>query len=189
MDPMSNYGPPSRPGRNPLFPFDPTAPDSDMYMPPSKSARRIMLAQQAREKYLLQARRLVMIVGAVTIVGNIILFATAGMRARVISPSQHEIETLIVGARLAYALSAVIGLALVGLAFWVYTRPVRATVIGLLLYIAGNVLSFLLNPANLVVAVLIEIFLVPVLAKAVHSALAAERERAAEEQYAAGVVI
>ena len=48
MDPFSNsYGPPSRPGRNPLFPFDPNAPDSDMYIPPSKIAHRIMLAQQA----------------------------------------------------------------------------------------------------------------------------------------------
>lgn len=176
MNPFSNdYGPPSRPGRNPLFPFDPTAPESDMYMPPAKYARRVLLAQQARERYLRQSRLLLLATGALTLGGSVVLFLSERGRT----------DTAASGL---YGSGVVFGLLFLVLGVLVRSYPVLTTLAGLLLAIADTVLFLALKPGGLVLLICIKVLFLVALAQAVRAAVASERERAREVEFSQGII-
>ena len=71
--------------------------------------------------------------------------------------------------------SILIGVVFVPLVILVKAYPVRTTVIGLVLYVGGTLLGFVFNPVNLGAAVIVKLLLVAGLVKAVHAAVASER--------------
>ena len=71
-----------------------------------------------------------------------------------------------------------LGVVFIVLGVLVYKIPVVATVLGLVLYVGAAILFGLFDPASLVSGIIIKIFIVIGLVKAVQSAIAYQKEMA-----------
>jgi len=154
------------------------------------------LAQAARGKQLNQARGILLFVGILTIIVNgIFLFLlpsqikqgidkeTADARAKGMVVDQAKLEgienqALVTG----YAIQGIaiaLGVVFVILGLIIKMFPVPVTVIGLVLYVLANIGFGILDPTTLARGAIFKIIIVVALAKAIQSAIAYERERAA----------
>lgn len=154
------------------------------------------LAQSARSKNLSTARWVLIIVGVLTCGVNLLMLVNvaneadraieaervkAGPGAFIDPVKGKEVkETIIRFGQLLYGGSIVLGLVFIGLGLAVYQIPVAATVLGLILYIGGNLAFAALDPSNLARGLIVKIIIIVALVKAVQAAVAYERERREE---------
>ena len=155
------------------------------------------LAQSARKTSLKQARVILFVVGGLTILANTFLFFNVENEARnaikaeaanlgpgmVIDPVKaREVEETIVRiGRLIYGGTVFLGVVFVVLGFAVHKAPVACTVTGLVLYIAAIAVFAVLEPLTIVQGIIIKIFIILAMVKAVQAAVAYEREAKAEK--------
>lgn len=147
------------------------------------------LAQSAREKQINTARAILFIIGALTIVANIIfLFVAQGQIDDLIRkagadprnvPPQMQLQVSAIRL-LNYCISG--GFALMGVVFIVLGAlvrkyPVPCTITSLVLYIAGGIVTALIDPTSIGAGWLLKIIIIVALVKAIQAALASEREK------------
>jgi hypothetical protein len=155
------------------------------------------LAQSARIKNLRVARWILIILGALTTIGNAILFVNAPKEVEdaireeygSVDPSStidpYELQmidegrtTALLILRSIYGGMCALGITFIALGVLVYRIPVIATVLGLILYIGIQLVMVVLtgNPIVLVKGWLIKIVIIAGLAKAIQAAIAWQRE-------------
>ncbi|MSR32059.1 MAG: hypothetical protein EXR99_11185 [Gemmataceae bacterium] len=149
------------------------------------------LAQAARGKTLGTARGILIFVGVLTAVVNLAGFFMAEKSAqeaidmeikglpRGNVPPEILAEAKATYIKIIYLISgATVGLGVVFiiLGIFIYQIPVVATVLGLVLYLGGNLVFGFLDPATFVKGVIIKILIVVGLVKAVQSAIAYQKE-------------
>jgi hypothetical protein len=153
------------------------------------------LAQSARTKNLNSARWILIAIGVLTLGLNLFMFFNVTSEAdkfiegerknlapgTVIDPvkAAEAKETIINYGRLIYGGGAALGLVFIVLGIVVYQVPVVATVLGLVLYIGGNLAFAALEPESLARGIIIKVIVIVGLFKAIQTAVAYERERRA----------
>jgi hypothetical protein len=174
------YSPTRSPGRH--YPEDPDVP----------SAPRLgSLAQKARGKQLGQARAILIVIGILTVIFNLI--DLVALHSQVSQLPAQALNTGFVVFAYGLDLSLIaLGILFVVFGVIIYRFPVPVTVLSLVLYILGTLVTFGLiaavNPAGLGAmgfGIIIRIAIIVGLVKAVQSALAYERERREQDEYGA----
>jgi len=130
------------------------------------------LAQSGRKQHLKSARTTMFVIGAITIVANVVL-ALLAEKAPGVAP--EDIRAVQISG---FAFAG-LGLVFVVLGLLIYSAPVACTVLALILYIGGWAISGLGNPAMLANGLIIKIIIVVYLVKAIQAAVAYQREEAA----------
>ncbi len=159
------------------------------------------LAQKARGKQLKQARGILFVIGALTVLANgAFLFMTPSLVQREIDKEviqqggPQQVDPLLVEqARnemlaLNYAINGLfLGLGVLFLIFGalVYRFPLAMTITSLVLYLLATVLMALLNPASLASGAIWRILFIVALAKSIQSAHAYEKENRLQTEYEA----
>lgn len=158
------------------------------------------LAQSARVGHLRSARITLFIVGGLTLLVNGFMFINAS--AEVDAEINKQIQAAGPGAmvnqaelavikkqainqiQVIYGGAAALGLAFILLGIFIYVAPVPIVVTGLILYIAGNAIFALIDPANLGRGIVMKALVVILMAKAVQAAIAYQKETAAAKREA-----
>ncbi len=192
---FSDQPSPHDPGRDEGYTTEPrrrqTPDDLDDAGPP----RLDSLAQKARGKELNNAKRILIVVGVLTVILYGIQLAmvrsevekevdkqvlAAGGMART-GVNQAQLRALVDQAMvIAYVILGVfIGLGCLFVIFGliVHLYPIPVTILSLVLYLLGSILPALLAPETLLYGIIFKIIIVVALAKAVQAAIAYERER------------
>ena len=155
------------------------------------------LAQSARTKQLKTVRGILYFVGIVTVIVNLALVIFAdkwvdmsieeelkGLRDQHMIIDQAKLaefkEQAVRSTRLVNGVAVIIGAVFIGCATMVYTYPVPATVISLVLYLGSAAVYGVLDPTTLARGWILKILIVVALFKAVQAALAYESERKAD---------
>ena len=162
--------------------------------PPSSMAGLGNLAQSARGKELKSARVIMFVIGALSIAANLFFFSSAekdvqteidkeiaklGPGFEVDQEAVAALKTQAVGAaRLINGGGMVLGMVFIACGLLVQKHPVPATITALALYLAGVAVFGLLNPASIASGIIIKIFVVIGLFKAVQAAIAYQKELA-----------
>jgi hypothetical protein len=155
------------------------------------------LAQSARGKELKSARVIMFVIGALSIAANLMFYSSAeqdvqkeidkeiaklGPRFVVDQEKVAVIKKQAVGtAHLINGGGIVLGMIFVACGLLVQKHPVPTTITALALYLAGVAIFGLLNPASLASGIIIKVFVVIGLFKAVQAAIAYQKELAAAE--------
>lgn len=163
--------------------------------PPSGMAGLGNLAQSARGKELKSARTIMFFIGAVSVAVNMFVFSSAegevqkeidtevaklGPGFEVDQDKVTALKSQAVGAtRLISGGGMVLGIVFVACGLLVQRHPVPATITALALYLASMAIFGLVNPASLASGLIIKIFIVVGLFKAVQAAIAYQKELAA----------
>jgi hypothetical protein len=147
------------------------------------------LAQSAREKQINTARGILIAIGVITIVVNIIMLfivhgqidesiRKVGVDPRNVPPAmQLQVATArLIGYGITGAFVAM-GAAFIILGALVRKYPVPCTIISLVLYVGGTVVTAILDLRNIGAGWLLKIIIIVALVKAVQAALASEREK------------
>lgn len=134
----------------------------------SKPSKLGSLTQSGREKKLNQARTILIVIGAITIIANI---AVAAMLLKQAPGNEGAIL-------LATVPFIFLGILFVIFGFLVKKYPVPITITSLVLYIAAWLISALQDPAMLAQGIIIKIIIIVALAGAVKTAIAYEKEKA-----------
>lgn len=143
------------------------------------------LAQSARQSSLKQARVILIVVGVLTILVNLFGLMNIDNEIREVQRQHPGIvisEEVVRVARLIYIGSAGLGVVFVILGITVYSAPLVCTVTGLVLYLGGIAVFAVLEPESIIRGIIIKIFIIIGLVKAVQAAAAYEREVKAERQ-------
>jgi hypothetical protein len=150
------------------------------------------LAQSARAKQLKTARAIMIIVGVLTIAFNGFMFVNTHnevdqvvqkqiqeLHAKGMMEVQASVEEfrhrVTLFCQMIYGATVALGVIFVILGIMVYTYPVPATVLGLVLYIGAAAIFAFLNPASLVQGVILKIIVVVALVKSIQAAVAYQR--------------
>ncbi len=154
------------------------------------------LGQSARSKQLKTARVTLIVVGVLTILANLFMVVSAERvveeavqkELRDIPPAQidrlklSELKSkavnnlqLISGAFLA------VGFVFIALGLLVNHAPVATTATGLILYLGGWATSAVLDPSMLVQGLLLKIFIIAAMVRALKAAIEYQKEQAAAE--------
>ena len=145
------------------------------------------LAQSARMKQLKSARMILIFVGVVTVALNGFLYVQAEemvnneirnlqMQGITIEGDVNQIRDQAVKmTRLIHGGTVGLGVVFILLGVAVRSFPVPATVLGLVLYLGGIAVFAAINPASLLQGIIIKIFFIVCLFKAVHSAIGYQR--------------
>ena len=145
------------------------------------------LAQSARMKQLKSARMIWIFVGVVTVALNGFLYVQAEemvnneirnlqMQGYVIEGDVNQKRDQAVKmTRLIHGGTVGLGVVFILLGVAVRSFPVPATVLGLVLYLGGIAVFAAINPASLLQGIIIKIFFIVCLFKAVHSAIGYQR--------------
>lgn len=152
------------------------------------------LSQAARGKTLGSARIILILVGLLTIGANGFLFYTAEKQAD--TAIQVEIKKLAPGmvadqqkvaeaktqivkvVKLVAGGTIVLGVIFIALGVVVYKIPVVATVLGLVLYVGATIIFGLVDPSSMVRGIIVKVFIVVGLVKAVQTAIAYQKDLA-----------
>jgi len=153
------------------------------------------LTQAARKKELKTAKGILIVVGVLTLLFNLGFVVMA--ESAVDSEIKKEIKALnqrglvadpvavekirqqsVRLTQLVNGAGALLGAVFIGLGFAVKTYPIPATVLGLVLYVAGIAIFGFINPASLFQGIIFKILVVVALAKSIQAAIAYEREKA-----------
>ena len=145
------------------------------------------LAQSARLKHLNQARWILIIVGI--IIAGFNAFELANLRAQfnaevrkknLVIVNQAEVEKLLDIVRMIFIAAIALGVLFIVLGLLVKTYPVPTTIAGLVLYVLYVVCSLAVDPENIGKGLIIRIFLVVALVRAVQAAFAYQKDLQAE---------
>jgi len=163
--------------------------------PPAGMAGLGDLAQSARGKELKSARTIMFFVGALSVAVNMFVFSSAegdvqkeidkevGKLGRGFVVDQEKVAALksqaVAATRLISGGGMVLGMIFVACGLLVQKHPVPATITALTLYLASMAIFGLINPASLASGLIIKIFIVVGLFKAVQAAIAYQKELAA----------
>ena len=177
--------PPARPERAPVAFGAPTSPSA---------ARLGNLAQAARGKELKNARAIMLFIGIISILANGYFFSAAASNVQkeidkellklgptfVVDPVKlAEVKSQAVRTTRLIAFGGlVLGGIFVACGLLVERHPVPITVTALALYLGGNAIFGMLNPASLGAGLIMKIFIVAGLFKAVQAAIAYQKELA-----------
>lgn len=153
------------------------------------------LAQSARGKELKSARTIMFFVGVLSVAVNMFVYSSAegevqkeldkevaklGPGFEVDDEKMAEVKDQAVGAtRLISGGGMVLGMVFVACGLLVQRHPVPATITALALYLGSMAIFGLVNPASLASGLIIKIFIVVGLFKAVQAAIAYQKELAA----------
>jgi hypothetical protein len=153
------------------------------------------LAQSARGKELKSARVIMFVIGALSMAANLMFFSSAEQDVQkeidkevaklgpgfvVDQEKVAELKKQAVGtAHLINGGGVVLGMVFIACGLLVQKHPVPATITALALYLAGVAIFGLLNPASLASGIIIKVFVVIGLFKAVQAAIAYQKELAA----------
>jgi hypothetical protein len=164
------------------------APDA---APPSSMAGLGNLAQSARGKELKSARTIMFFVGVLSVAVNMFVFSSAEETVQTeiakLGPGFEadpekiaELKNQAVGStRLITGGGMVMGMIFVACGVLVKRYPVPATITALALYLSSMAIFGLLNPASLASGLIVKIFIVVGLFKAVQAAIAYQKDLAA----------
>jgi len=152
------------------------------------------LAQSARSGQLKGARSIMLVVGVMTALLNGFFFfvADSTVQAEIDKEIKALPATMVVdqarvqevkeqavrATRLINGGGLVLGLVFVACGLLVRRHPVPVTITGLALYLGGNAIFGLLNPASLASGIVVKVFIVVGLFKAVQAAIAYQKELA-----------
>jgi hypothetical protein len=155
------------------------------------------LAQSARGDQLKSARTIMLFVGIMSVVVNLFFYASAEQNVQ--TEIDKEIKKLPAGfvadpvkiqevkgqaVRAAHLINgggAFLGIVFIVCGVLVHTYPVPTTITALVLYLGGNAVFGMLNPQSLASGLIVKVFIVVGLFKAVQAALAFQKELAAEK--------
>ncbi len=154
------------------------------------------LSQSVRKQSLRNARRILIFIGAMTVLFNVFMLAqsesevreaiSAELRSQGISDAQVDhtkLEearaTALRLTRLIYAGTMGLGLVFIALGVMIYRAPVAITVTGIVLYVASNIVFALLDPTSLVRGAIIKIIIIVAMGKAISAAVAYQRSEIA----------
>lgn len=152
------------------------------------------LAESARRKELKTARGILFFIGVVTILANAVF---AGMAKSMVDDAidkelrELQAQGLVLddaaveeartsGFRAAVTANLIgigIGILFIAFGIFVYQKPVPITIAALVIYIGANAAYGLLDPTTLLKGLIIKIFIVAALFKAVQAAIASEKEK------------
>lgn len=146
------------------------------------------LAKSARHKHLNQIRATLFVIGALTILVNI--FAMINLRSEVqkeldlqapqaggMKPANPQfVEAAVLIGYVINGAFCLMGALFVLFGFLVKLYPVPITIISLVLYILGALVSVVLNPASLVVGIVVKVIIIIAFVKAIQTAIAYQRE-------------
>jgi hypothetical protein len=183
--------PPARPERAPVALGAPTSPSA---------ARLGNLAQAARGKELKNARGIMLFIGVISILANGYFFTAAASNVQeeldkelgklgptfVVDPvklAQVRSQAVRTTRLIAFG-GMLLGGIFVACGLLVERHPVPITVTALALYLGGNAIFGMLNPASLGAGLIMKIFIVVALFKAVQAAIAYQKELAATAEAA-----
>jgi hypothetical protein len=171
-----------------------------------KSSQLGSLSQSARTGQLKQARVILIVVGVLTIAFN--LFFLLGAEAQVNRALDGEVrklqgqgmmidqqklqeirENAVRLTQIVSGATVLLGFVFVVLGIVVYSIPVPATVLGLVLYVGAVAIFGVLEPTTLAHGWLFKILIIVGLFKSVQAALAYQREKQAAEAAAFGTTI
>ncbi len=154
------------------------------------------LAQSARGKELKSARWIMLIIGVLSVLVNMFVFSSAegevqkeidkevaklGPGFEVDEAKVAEIKSQAVGAtRLISGGGAVLGLVFIACGILVQKHPVPTTITALALYLASMAIFGLINPSSLAQGLIVKLFIVVGLFKAVQAAIAYQKELAGD---------
>jgi hypothetical protein len=189
-DPFAN---PPHDATNPYR--SPTSENKPSALPPLQSGLG-SLGQEARLKNLNTAKWIMIVVGILTIGSYVFQYTTV---EKVIDEAfakelqkqglaRHQVDqaaynqardTALLAARVICMVFIGIGFLYIVMGLLVKKYPVPLTIIGLLIYVGSVLLFAVLDPISLVQGIIIKIFIVIGLIKAVQAAIAYERERKA----------
>lgn len=153
------------------------------------------LAQSARMKHIKSAKTVLVVVGILTIIVSIGLYAMAESTVqsqidgelRTLGPGMVVDQTLLAqvkadalsAQRFGALLAVAEGVVFLLLGLNVHKAPVPLTATGLILYIADYAIGGVLDPTYLIKGIIIKIIIVVCLFKALNAAIAYEREKRA----------
>lgn len=156
------------------------------------------LSQSARKSSLKGARGILIFLGAATMLANLALVIFAESYADSIIENERRnlppgmvLDPAAVEVARADIIKAVrvsgLGFAAVGVLFLIgavkiYDYPVPITVISLVLYLGGNAVTAMFDPAMVAQGFILKIIIIVALGKAISTALAYERERKSSDQ-------
>lgn len=158
------------------------------------------LAQTARMKHINTAKGWLYVIGILTMVLSVVIFASAAQSVQ--TQIDKELRDLGPGVEVDHAKLAVLqgqavastrfgaglgfleGAVFVLLGAFVRRAPVAMTASGLILYIADYAIGTVLDPTYLVKGIVVRIFVIVCLVKALKAAIACERERRIAETVA-----
>jgi hypothetical protein len=138
-------------------------------------------------KQLKSARMILIFIGVVTVAMNAFFYTQAEdmvnneirnlqMQGFVIEGDVNQIrDQAVKRARLIHGGMVGLGVVFILLGVAVKSFPVPATVLGLVLYLGGTAVFAAINPASLLQGIIIKIFFIVCLFKAVHSAIGYQR--------------
>jgi hypothetical protein len=161
--------------------------------PVSSSALRMgNLAQSARGGALKNARGIMLVVGILSVLANAFFYASVESNVQeeidkelkklgpgfVVDPVKlAEVKGQAVRAtKLINGGGVVLGLLFIGCGILVQKHPVPMTITALALYLGGNAIFGFINPASLAAGLIVKIFIVIGLFKAVQAAIAYQKE-------------
>jgi hypothetical protein len=195
------FGNPPHDATNPYS--SPAAENKPGALPPLQSGLG-SLGQEARLKNLNTAKWIMIVVGILTIGVNVfqytaveeIIDAQLAEELRKGGVARHQVdpvaynqarETAIRGVRMICMVLIGLGVMYIVMGALVKQYPVPLTIAGLALYVGSALVFAALDPMTLLQGIIIKIFIVIGLVKAVQAALAYEKERKATESLEFGV--
>jgi hypothetical protein len=164
---------------------------------PPSAAGLGRLAQSARGGQLKNARGILLFVGIMSVLVNVFFYVSA--ESNVQAALDKEIQKLPAGmvadqakvrkikeeaVRATHLINGgglMLGLVFIACAVLVRRHPVPATITGLVLYLGGNAVFGLLDPASLAAGLLVKVLIVIGLFKAVQAAIAYQRDLVASD--------
>jgi hypothetical protein len=141
------------------------------------------LAQSARGTQLNQVRWTLIIIGIITIGFNVFMLATNRsnveniLQQKGIHQVPPDIERLLELDRLTAIAFVLLGGIFIVLGLAVKAQPVLCTTLGLVLYIAGNLISAAIDPMTIMQGFIVKIIIVVALFRAIGAARAYENEQ------------
>ena len=76
-----------------------------------------------------------------------------------------------------------LGAFFIGLGFLSYRFPLASSLVGMALYITGQIIQAIINPISLVYGIVLKVVIIMALGKGIHAALGRERERRLQSQF------
>ena len=152
------------------------------------------LAQAARGKQLRAARGILLFVGIASALVNAFMLVNAhrevdqvvaaelqreGLRMDQVDQTAlaPRVEAAVRLTRLLYGGTVLLGIVFILLGVFIYAHPVAITMTGLVLYVAATLIFALIAPMTLAQGIVVKFIIVILLAKAISSAVAYQREK------------
>jgi hypothetical protein len=137
------------------------------------------LAQAARTKHLYSARRIMIVIGAIMVIGHIFMAFNAENEVRnEMQKGQLDADEVVLVwiVRAVYGAFALLGVVFIVLGLLTRRFPVAATVTGFVVYLLMHATFAVHDPATLVEGIIFKIIVVVCMAKAIQAAAAYQRE-------------